>query len=68
MIGALKKWFETKEESREDRLDRLANELRTFTDEDRRRFIKRVWGDVHLSFNPPKGIKKNRKEVVTNVE
>lgn len=63
MIGALRKWFVPEEESREARLERLANELRSFTDEDRRRFIKRVWGDAHLALNPPRGVPKKRKVI-----
>ena len=66
MIGALRKWFgeEEKPESREARLDRLANELRSFTDEDRKMFFHRVYGNgLHVHKNPPKGVKKNRKEV-----
>jgi hypothetical protein len=53
MIGALKKWFVPEEESREDRLSRLAAELRSMTDEDRKMFFHRVYGnDKHIHTNP----------------
>jgi hypothetical protein len=53
MIGALK-WFRKEEESRESRLDRIANELRTMTEEDRKMFFHRVYGNGnHVHKNPP---------------
>lgn len=65
----LKDWFGWKqEESREAKLNRLAAELKGFSDEERRRFIRRVWQDAHLSLNPPKGVKKIRKEIIPNAE
>jgi hypothetical protein len=73
----MKEWFGwKKEESREDRLSRLASELRSMTDEDRRRFIRRVWPEGHFAVNPPRGVPKKRKgmlddyakEIITEVE
>ena len=64
MIGALRKWFVPEEESREDKLSRLAAELRSMTEEEVRRFIRRACPSMHLSLNPPKGVKKNRKALV----
>jgi hypothetical protein len=47
-----------KEEPREARLERLKNELRAMTDEERRRFIRRVWPDVSLASIGNKGKRK----------
>lgn len=64
-----KDWFGWKEpESREDKLNRLAAELKGFSDEERRRFIRRVWQDAHLSLNPPKGVPKKKKEVASGTD
>jgi hypothetical protein len=63
MIGALK-WFRKEEESREDKLSRLAAELRSMTEEEKRRFIRRVWPEAHYAVNPPKGVPKKRKALV----
>jgi hypothetical protein len=73
MIGAFRKiadisWPWTEPESREDKLARLAAELRSMTEEEKRRFIRRVWPEAHYAVNPPKGISKKRKEFAAVVQ
>jgi hypothetical protein len=73
MIGAFGKladisWPWTEPESREDKLSRLAAELRSMTEEERRRFIRRVWPEAHYAVNPPRGLKKMRKEFAAVVQ
>lgn len=64
MIGALKKLF-AQEEPREARLERLANEIKGMTDEDRKMFFHRVYGNgKHIHTNPKGG--PRRKEVQEN--
>lgn len=61
MIGFYRRFFNRQqEESREARLNRLAREIRSMTEEDRKMFFHRVYGnDLHIHKNPPKGRKKN---------
>lgn len=61
-MGLLDRFIKS-HEAREDRLERLANDVRAMTEEEFRRFIKRARPGFHAANNP-----KRKRKVESNAE